>query len=101
MIFQALLSVYITLKLFCLQLTMIFQALLSVYITLKPFCLQLSMIFHSIEVKIVLRRLAGYYVINVVIPMILLSSLGNIVFLVSAESGDKLTVALTLLLSQV
>ncbi|GFS09005.1 neuronal acetylcholine receptor subunit alpha-7 [Elysia marginata] len=56
--------------------------------------------FDTLYIEVSFKRLSRYYLINVIAPMLLLSCLCNVVFLVSAESGDKLSVALTLLLSE-
>ncbi|KAK3737655.1 hypothetical protein RRG08_066344 [Elysia crispata] len=59
-----------------------------------------GLVYDTLYIEISLKRLSRYYLVNVIAPMLLLSSLCNVVFLVSAESGDKLSVALTLLLSE-
>ncbi|XP_053372740.1 CHRNA7-FAM7A fusion protein-like isoform X2 [Mercenaria mercenaria] len=46
-----------------------------------------------------LRRKYSYYLVNVVLPVFFMQLLGLVVFLVPTESGEKLTFALTLLLS--
>nr|XP_034302803.1 neuronal acetylcholine receptor subunit alpha-3-like isoform X1 [Crassostrea gigas] len=56
--------------------------------------------FSQVEFKVILKRLSRYYVNNVVYPVVVISLLTNVVFLVPAESGCKISYILTVLLTQ-
>ena len=51
-----------------------------------------------ISFKIVIQRKPMYYVINILLPVILLGSLNIFVFAIPAESGEKISYSITLLL---
>ncbi|XP_071092805.1 neuronal acetylcholine receptor subunit alpha-7-like [Haliotis cracherodii] len=54
---------------------------------------------HYKSVAIIVRRRPLYYVVNLLLPMLLISTLNPLVFLVKAETGEKLSTSLTLFLS--
>ncbi|XP_046575833.1 neuronal acetylcholine receptor subunit alpha-7-like [Haliotis rubra] len=54
---------------------------------------------HYKSVVITLRRRPLYYVVNLLLPILLISTLNPTVFLVKAETGEKLSTSLTLFLS--
>ena len=49
--------------------------------------------------KIVIKRKTLFYIINIILPMTLLSSLNSLVFILPAQSGEKMTVSVTSFLS--
>ena len=52
-----------------------------------------------IEVKLTLRRLPEYYVLNIIVPTTVMTILSSCMFFVPAASGEKLSLGITLLLS--
>lgn len=50
-------------------------------------------------VKLVIRRLPRYVTINIIIPLICLSFLNMLVFLIPTDSGERISFCITLLLS--
>nr|XP_034302806.1 neuronal acetylcholine receptor subunit alpha-3-like [Crassostrea gigas] len=56
--------------------------------------------FSQLEFKMIFERRAKYYVTNVVYPLVLVSLLTNLVFLLPADSGEKISYILTVLLAQ-
>lgn len=56
--------------------------------------------FSQLEFKVIFERRAKYYVTNVVYPLVLVSLLTNLVFLLPADSGEKMSYILTVLLAQ-
>lgn len=57
-------------------------------------------IFSQLVFKLIFKRRPGYYLTNVVYPVILVSLLTNLVFLLPADSGEKISYILTVLLAQ-
>ena len=49
--------------------------------------------------SIQLKRLPAYYLLNFIIPMIVLALLSTVVFYVPVDSGEKLSISITILLS--
>ncbi|XP_067664888.1 neuronal acetylcholine receptor subunit alpha-7-like [Haliotis asinina] len=62
---------------------------------------ELTQIYHGHykSVAITLNRRHLYYVVNLLLPMLLISSLNPTVFLVKADTGEKLSTSLALFLS--
>lgn len=56
--------------------------------------------FSQLEFKMIFERRAKYYVANVIYPLVLVSLLTNLVFLLPADSGEKISYILTVLLAQ-
>lgn len=56
--------------------------------------------FSQLEFKLIFKRRPGYYLTNVVYPVILVSLLTNLVFLLPVDSGEKISYILTVLLAQ-
>ncbi|XP_067664954.1 neuronal acetylcholine receptor subunit alpha-7-like [Haliotis asinina] len=54
---------------------------------------------HYGSVAVTLKRRHLYYVVNLLLPMLLISTLNPTVFLVKAETGEKLSISLTIFLS--
>ncbi|XP_046575829.1 neuronal acetylcholine receptor subunit alpha-7-like [Haliotis rubra] len=54
---------------------------------------------HWFSVSISLKRQSLYYVVNLVLPILIISTLNPFVFLVKAETGEKLSISITLFLS--
>ena len=52
-----------------------------------------------IGLKIVLKRRSSFYVVYIIVPLILLGTTNNIVFLMPASSGERTSVAVTIFLS--
>lgn len=55
--------------------------------------------FPDITFILVIKRKALYFMINVIIPCIMLSALTVLVFVIPPESGDKVTLGITVLLA--
>ncbi|XP_062584914.1 neuronal acetylcholine receptor subunit alpha-3-like, partial [Saccostrea cucullata] len=55
--------------------------------------------FSSIKFALVLKRRAGYYMSHIIFPVLIISLLTNITFLLPADSGEKISFILTVLLS--
>ena len=55
--------------------------------------------FQFFQFSMLLKRKAQYTIINVVIPIILLSVMGLLVFCLPPESGEKVSLGITVLLS--
>ena len=55
--------------------------------------------FQFIKYVFVLRRLTTFYVLNIVLPVVFLSITASVVFVLPAESGEKMGVSLTVLLA--
>ena len=49
--------------------------------------------------KVVLKRMPVYYIINIVLPIVLMTALSCFVYLVPADSGEKVSLAVTVMLS--
>ena len=58
-----------------------------------------NMIFSRVVFKLLLRRRSGYYFINIIIPCVVLSLISALVFKVPVESGEKISLSITVLLS--
>eukprot|EP00105_Crassostrea_gigas_P008486 XP_011423061.1 PREDICTED: neuronal acetylcholine receptor subunit alpha-3 [Crassostrea gigas] len=56
--------------------------------------------FSMLEFQVIFERRPGYYITNIVYPVILVSLLTNLVFLLPADSGEKISYILTVLLAQ-
>ena len=52
-----------------------------------------------LELNVILERKPVYYLVTVVIPCIILSALSLTMFCVPAESGEKVSIGVTILLS--
>ncbi|XP_062611959.1 neuronal acetylcholine receptor subunit alpha-3-like [Saccostrea cucullata] len=57
--------------------------------------------FSKLEFQIVFQRRPGYYLTNIVYPVILISLLTNLSFLLPTDSGEKISYTLTVLLALV
>ena len=55
--------------------------------------------YHSLQYHLNLRRRTTFYLLTVILPVIFLSLISSSVFLLPAESGEKMGVAITILLS--
>ena len=55
--------------------------------------------FWVVSFKFTLRRKVMFYVINIMLPIVLLSLMNCLVFLLPVESGEKMTVSVTVFLS--
>ncbi|XP_062572065.1 neuronal acetylcholine receptor subunit alpha-3-like [Saccostrea cucullata] len=55
--------------------------------------------FSKLEFQIVFQRRPGYYLTNIVYPVILISLLTNLSFLLPTDSGEKISYILTVLLA--
>ncbi|XP_052224772.1 neuronal acetylcholine receptor subunit alpha-2-like [Dreissena polymorpha] len=68
--------------------------------TLKKDKLQLQYVnVKALVYRLVLRRRSTYYIVNLVLPVMLLQVLGVLVFKIPASSGEKLSFSLTMMLS--
>ncbi|XP_052224774.1 acetylcholine receptor subunit alpha-like [Dreissena polymorpha] len=68
--------------------------------TLKKDKIQLQYVnIKALVYRLVLRRRSTYYIVNLVLPVMLLQVLGVLVFKIPASSGEKLSFSLTMLLS--
>ncbi|XP_052674631.1 neuronal acetylcholine receptor subunit alpha-3-like [Crassostrea angulata] len=56
--------------------------------------------FSMLEFQMIFERRPGYYITNIIYPVILVSLLTNLVFLLPADSGEKISYILTVLLAQ-
>ena len=52
-----------------------------------------------LKFKILIKRKTMFYIINIILPITLLSSLNSLVFILPAQSGEKMTVSVTSFLS--
>ncbi len=59
---------------------------------------QLSIDYSGFEINILVCRVPGYYIQNLIIPVLVVSGLGFITVLLPADSSDKLNLAVTVLL---
>ncbi|XP_061169562.1 neuronal acetylcholine receptor subunit alpha-3-like [Saccostrea echinata] len=57
--------------------------------------------FSQLEFQIIFKRRPGYYLANIVYPVILISLLTNLSFLLPVDSGEKISYTLTVLLALV
>ena len=53
----------------------------------------------QVELSIHLKRLPIYYLLNIIVPTIVLAFLSAFVFYVPVDSGEKLSLSITILLS--
>ena len=54
---------------------------------------------HQVHFKLFLRRKVMYHMVNVVIPCVIMSFLSLLVFYLPADSGEKVSLGITVLLS--
>ncbi|KAK6186079.1 hypothetical protein SNE40_008185 [Patella caerulea] len=58
--------------------------------------------FKSIlKFELTLKRRRSFYIMNIILPVIFLSLMGNLVFALPAESGEKMSLTITILLAYV
>ncbi|XP_050397193.1 acetylcholine receptor subunit delta [Patella vulgata] len=58
--------------------------------------------FKSIlKFELTLKRRRSFYIMNIILPVIFLSFMGNLVFALPAESGEKMSLTITILLAYV
>jgi hypothetical protein len=55
--------------------------------------------FSQLDFKIVFKRRPGYYLTNMIYPVMLISLMTNLAFLLPADSGEKISYILTVLLA--
>ncbi|ESO95054.1 hypothetical protein LOTGIDRAFT_94361, partial [Lottia gigantea] len=53
------------------------------------------------NIQLTMKRRSAFYVLNVILPIILLSYMGSLVFVLPADSGEKMSLAVTILLAYV
>ncbi|RUS86580.1 hypothetical protein EGW08_005661 [Elysia chlorotica] len=51
------------------------------------------------QVEIVIQRRSGFFILNIVMPVVLLSFLNIVVFLIPVDSGEKISYGITVLLA--
>ncbi|KAK6186081.1 hypothetical protein SNE40_008187 [Patella caerulea] len=54
-----------------------------------------------LKFELTLKRRRSFYIMNIVLPVIFLSFMGNLVFALPAESGEKMSLTITILLAYV
>ena len=68
-------------------------------ITNHPLYINDSIIYSYIEYRMALRRKPDFYVNTLVVPSLLLSWLGTVIFMLPSECGEKLSFSITLFLA--
>jgi len=58
-----------------------------------------EVVYPIVYLKITMKRLPMFFVISMVLPIILMTVMSFLVFLVPAESGEKVSLAVTVILS--
>ncbi|KAK6186080.1 hypothetical protein SNE40_008186 [Patella caerulea] len=54
-----------------------------------------------LKFELTLKRRRSFYIMNIILPVIFLSFMGNLVFALPAESGEKMSLTITILLAYV
>ena len=58
-----------------------------------------TLFFQIINYEFVLRRRTAFYVLNIVLPVVFLSTTASVVFILPAEAGEKMGVSISVLLA--